>query len=220
MGGKTAEHELEVPRIDGHSQLCFRCKGNYVAGIFLGPAFQHGAIGGVRCEVFVLFKDAGLQFLEEFMIQAVLFADDVHEGRFHARPADFFGDDEIVFQPHVALRFFRIRTETKFFDFLHKETGNAEDINVEDGMLGYGAVSHLEDDVLVGLPRFFHLLPGDGTQCIDGLGAAADPGVSGGDRLRREILGFRPQFLNIPDCFKIDIVAGEDNFHKIGILTI
>ena len=177
-------------------------------------------IGRVRCEVLVFFKDVGLQFLKEFVIQPVLSADDVHKRHFHGGPADLFGDDEVIFQPHVALRFFRIRTQAKFFDFLHQQPGNAENIDVEDGMLGNRAVPHLKDDVPVGLPRLFHLLPGDSAQFVNRPGTAADAGVGGGDRLRREILHLRTQLLKIPDCFEIQIVAGEDNFHEVEIPTI
>jgi hypothetical protein len=106
-------------------------------------------IGGVRRQAAVFFEDVDLQGFVKFMIKPVLEADGVDEGLFQIGPANFFGDDEIVLQENVTLGLFRLGAQTELFDLFDEEPRHTDDIDVEHGMLGYGAVTHLEDDVAV-----------------------------------------------------------------------
>ena len=80
-------------------------------------------------------------------------------------------------------------------------------------MLGDGAVAHLEDDVPVGGAGLFHLAAGDGPKLVHRPRVPADPGVGGGDGLRRQILPLRLQALNFRDDLMIDVVACENDVH-------
>ena len=69
---------------------------------------------------------------------------------------NFFGHNKVFVKQNIALRFLRIGTQTEFFNFFHQQTGNADDVDIEDGMLGHRAVAHFKNNVAVGLAGFFH----------------------------------------------------------------
>lgn len=80
MGRRPADHEFQVPGVQGHAELGFRGKGQDVPGILLGSAFngRRGRSFGGRCGK--MFTDSVI----EPVIEAALPVDKVTESRFQA----------------------------------------------------------------------------------------------------------------------------------------
>jgi len=215
VGGEPAQHELEVARVERHPQLGLRGQAQDVARVLLGPALQHGAVGGDGGQVPVLGKDPGKQPLIEAVVELVLGLHGPRERLGEAGLADLPGDDEIVLQQHVALGLLRVGAEAELLDLLDEQAGDPQDVDVEDGVLGDRAVPHVEDDGLVGAPRLFHFPAGGGAQLVDGRRVAADARVGRGDRLGREVLRPGVRGLEFADGFVIEIEAGEDDVQAV-----
>ncbi len=211
-GREPPQHQLEVPRIQGHPELGLGGEGDDVPRVFLGPSLQQRTVGRIGGQVTVFPEDMGPQDVIKFMIEAVLFTDRLDERLVQARLPDLRRDDEIVLQKDVALGFLRVRAEAELFDLLDKKPRHAQDVDVEDGVFGNGVVAHPEDDVAVGFPRRLHLFPRDPAQLVDGQGIAADPSVGGGDGLRSQGLCLGVEAPEAADRFIIQVVAGEDDF--------
>jgi len=149
MSGEAAEHEFQIPGVEGHPQLGFRGQGDGVAGIFLGPAFEKGAVRGIPRQLRMPGEDMGAELFVAFPVKGVLTPDDLGERPCQPRIFYLLRDHEVVLEQDVALRFFRIGTEAKLLDVLHQKPGYPQDVEVEYRVFGDGTVAHLEDDIPV-----------------------------------------------------------------------
>ncbi len=213
QGGQPAQHQLQIAGVDGHPQLRLGGKRDGVARIFLGPALQQRAVGGVCGQFRIFLKDMRPEPLIEIMVKIVLQPDRFDKFLPHSRPDDFFRHDEVPVKQYVPLGFFRIGAKAEFFDFFNQQAGNADHVDVEDRVFGHRAVPHLENDVAVGSAGFFDFGPGVYTQLIHGPGAAADAGVGGGNRFRRNVLLQPALLVKLTDQIVIDVAAGQEHLH-------
>jgi hypothetical protein len=93
------------------------------------------------------------------MIKGILLPDGLSKDFFQPRIPDLFRNHEIIGQQDVSLGFLRVGAEAEPLDFLHEQSGNSQNIDIENGMFGDGAVPQTENDSPVGLPRLFYFLP-------------------------------------------------------------
>jgi len=147
------------------------------------------------------------------MVKIVLHPDRFDKILLHPRPDNFFGHNEVPVKQNVPLGFFRIGAQAELFDFFDQQTGNADDVDIEDGVFGYRTVPHFKNDIPVGSAGFFDFGPGVNAQLIDGFGTAADAGVGGGNRFRRNVLGEPALLTKVADQIVIDVVAGQQHLH-------
>ena len=211
--GQTPDHQLDVPRIDGHAELRLGGERKTVPGILLGPSFQQPAVLRIGGQFRVPVEDPGAEFLVKPVVEIVLMPNGGDKSLFQIRLADFRRNDEVVLKKNVALRLLGVGCKPEPLDLLDQKTGNGQNVEVENGVLRDRAVAHLEDDIPVRCAGFFHLAAGDGPQFVDRLRIAADPGVRGGNGLGRQILPFGMLLPEFPDNLLIDVVACENDLH-------
>ena len=121
------------------------------------------------------------------MVKNILSANCGHKNVLAAGAFYLLGYDEIISQLDVALGFLGERTEPEPLDLLGGQPADADDVEVEDGVLGHGVMTHLEDNRLVGTAGFVHLLAGRGPQFVHRPGDAGGAGIRGGECFRRDI---------------------------------
>ena len=110
MGSQPSEHEFQISGIDRHAELGFRGQCDDVTGILLCPSFQHGLVPGIGSEVGIFFKNIRMQSPVQLMIASVLLPDHPGKQCFQTCLLDFPGNDKIILQQDIALRFFCIGT--------------------------------------------------------------------------------------------------------------
>ena len=220
VGGKPAEHELEVARVERHAELGLRGKAEHVPRVFLGPSFQHGAVRRNGGKLPVLIEDPGQEPLVEPVIECVLGLHGSCEALREPGVPDFPGNDEVVLKQHVTLGFLRVGAEAEFLDLFNKKARDSQHVDVEDGVLGNRAVPHVEDNGLIRAAGLLHFLAGSGPEFVDRCRVAADAGVGGRDGLGREVLRFRVGGLDFFDRLVVEIETGEDDFQVILFLLL
>jgi len=182
------QHQFQVAGVHSHAQLRLGGQRNGIARVFLGPAFEQRFVGRIGREVLVLPENIGPQVFVKAVVKVVLPVDCCAENIGQPRVADLVGHDEILVEQHVALGLFRVGAQAEFFDFLHQQAGNADHVDVEDGVFGHGGMPHFKNDVAVGAACLFHFGARVAPKLVHRFGAAADARVGGGDRLRRQLL--------------------------------
>jgi len=215
VGREAPEHELEVPRVERHAELGLRGEAQHVAGVLLGPALQHGAVGGDGGKLPVRIEDPGQQALVEPVVEGILGLDGPREGLGEACLPDLPGNDKVVLQQDVPLGFLGVGAQPELLDLLDEQARDPQDVDVEHGVLGNRAVPHVEDDGLVGAAGLVHFPAGGGPQLVDGGRASADAGIGRREGLGREVLGVRACGPDVPDRLDIEVEAGKDDLHGL-----
>ncbi len=128
---------------------------------------------------------------------------------------DLFRDNKIIRQRDVTLRFFGVGTEAELFNFFDGQPAHADDVKIKNSMFGHRMMTHLEDDIPVGLPGSFHFFPGGCPELIHRTGVSRYPGVRGRKCLGSYILSGWGFFLEVSKDFTVHVVAGENDFHRI-----
>ncbi len=166
----------------------------------------------------MLGEDERLEPRVEPVIEGVLGLDRADEEGLPARPLDLVRDDEVLAERDVPLRFLGERHQPEALDLLDGQTADADDVEVEDGVLGDGVVAHLEDDGPVRPPGPVDLGPGRGPELVDRPRVARDAGVGRGQRLGRDVLAGGRVLLELVEHGAVDVVPGQNDSHGVPTL--